>query len=42
MIRENKDLQEIHGREYWKSLDDLADTPGFAAGLIENFQKEPV
>ena len=26
MIRENSNLEEIQGKQYWKSLDDLADT----------------
>lgn len=35
MISENTNLQEIQGKEYWKSLDDLADTPGFK-NWVEN------
>ena len=37
MISENKELNEIHGREYWRSLDDLADTPGFRNWLEREF-----
>ena len=37
MISENKNLQEVQGKEYWKSLDDLADTPGFKNWVEKEF-----
>ena len=37
MIRENSNLEEIQGKQYWKSLDDLADTPGFRSWVEREF-----
>ena len=37
MIRENSKLEEIQGKQYWKSLDDLADTPGFRSWVEREF-----
>ncbi|MEC7801156.1 MAG: TAT-variant-translocated molybdopterin oxidoreductase, partial [Verrucomicrobiota bacterium] len=37
MIRENSNLEEIQGKQYWKSLDDLADTPGFQSWVEREF-----
>lgn len=34
---ENKDLEEIQGKQYWRSLDDLADTPGFRKWVDREF-----
>ena len=37
MIRENTNSKEIQGKQYWKSLDDLADTPGFRSWVNQEF-----
>ncbi len=37
MIRENTNSKEIQGKPYWKSLDDLADTPGFRSWVNQEF-----
>lgn len=37
MNHENKDLEEIQGKQYWRSLDDLADTPGFRNWVDREF-----
>ena len=37
MIQHNKELEEIQGKQYWKSLDDLADTPGFRSWVDREF-----
>ena len=37
MIQTTKITEEIQGKQYWKSLDDLADTPGFRSWVDNEF-----
>ena len=37
MIQTTQNSEEIQGKHYWKSLDDLADTPGFRSWVDSEF-----
>ena len=37
MIQLSENSENIQGKRYWKSLDDLADTPGFRSWLENEF-----
>jgi molybdopterin-containing oxidoreductase family iron-sulfur binding subunit len=37
MIKETEDSNSVNGKRYWKSLDDLADKPGFKSWVQREF-----
>ena len=37
MIQTAQNSEELQGKHYWKSLDDLADTPGFRDWVDNEF-----